>query len=179
MFYVYFNHNKLMLLVDTIIHSTVNFIYLCADKETLIILFLMGFFTKERFFQIFRFGIVGVIATVVHYGVYWIFLKWLNPTFAYSIGYAVSFVINFFLSSFFTFKIRPDIKKGYRFALSHGINYLLHICFLNVFLYLGIPKAFAPFPVFVLVVPINFILVHKALTHNKKNEKNINSDSGV
>ena len=140
---------------------------------------LMGFFTKERFFQLFRFGIVGVIATVIHYGVYWVLLKWLNPTFAYSIGYAVSFVFNFFLSSFFTFKIRPDIVKGYRFALSHGINYLLHICFLNVFLYLGIPKAFAPFPVFVIVVPINFILVQIALTHNKKNEKNINSNSGV
>jgi len=139
----------------------------------------MEFFTKERFFQIIRFGLVGVIATVIHYGVYWVFLKWLNPTFAYSIGYAVSFVINFLLSSFFTFRIRPDVEKGYRFALSHGINYLLHICFLNVFLYLGIPKAFAPFPVFLLVVPINFVLVHKALTHNKKNETNINSDSGV
>jgi len=139
----------------------------------------MGFFAKKRFYQLFRFGIVGVIAAGIHYGVYWIFLKWINPTFAYSIGYAVSFVINFFLSSFFTFKIRPDIKKGFRFALSHGINYLLHICFLNVFLYLGIPKVFAPFPVFALVVPINFILVQKALTHTKKNEKNINSDSCV
>lgn len=139
----------------------------------------MKFFTKERFFQFFRFGIVGVIATIIHYGVYWIFLKWINPTFAYSIGYGVSFVVNFFLSSFFTFKIRPDIEKGFRFALSHGINYLLHISLLNIFLYLGIPKTFAPFPVFALVVPINFILVQTALTHNKKNEKNINSDSGV
>jgi putative flippase GtrA len=175
---VYFNLKKLIVIVDRFFHSTINFIYLCTDKETLLKLFLMEFFTKERFFQLFRFGIVGVIATVIHYGVYWVFLKWLNPTYAYSIGYAVSFVFNFFLSSFFTFKIRPDIKKGYRFALSHGINYLLHISFLNMFLYLGIPKAFAPFPVFVLVVPINFILVHTALTHNKKNEKNINSDSG-
>ena len=176
---MYFNLKKLIVIVDRFFHSTINFIYLCTDKETLLKLFLMEFFTKERFFQLFRFGIVGVIATVIHYGVYWVFLKWLNPTYAYSIGYAVSFVFNFFLSSFFTFKIRPDIKKGYRFALSHGINYLLHISFLNMFLYLGIPKAFAPFPVFVLVVPINFILVQTALTHNKKNEKNINSDSGV
>ena len=176
---MYFNLKKLIVIVDRIFHSTVNYVYLCTDKKILLKLFLMGFFTKERFFQLFRFGIVGVIATVIHYSVYWVFLKWLNPTFAYSIGYAVSFVFNFFLSSFFTFKIRPDIVKGYRFALSHGINYLLHICFLNVFLYLGIPKAFAPFPVFVIVVPINFILVHTALTHNKKNEKNINSNSGV
>jgi len=138
----------------------------------------MRFIKQERFFRLIRFGIVGVIATAIHYGVYWIFLKWINPTFAYSIGYAVSFIVNFFLSSFFTFKIRPDIEKGFRFALSHGINYLLHICFLNIFLYLGISKAFAPFPVFAIVVPINFILVQVALTH-KKNEKDISSDSRV
>jgi len=139
----------------------------------------MKFFTRKKLFQILRFGIVGVIATAIHYGIYWIFLKLLNPTLAYSIGYAVSFIFNFFLSSFFTFKIRPDIKKGIGFALSHGINYLLHISLLNVFLYLGVPSVFAPFPVFAIAVPINFILVHTALTHTKKNAKSINPDSGV
>jgi len=139
----------------------------------------MKFFTRKKLFQILRFGIVGVIATAIHYGIYRIFLKLLNPTLAYSIGYAVSFIFNFFLSSFFTFKIRPDIKKGIGFALSHGINYLLHISLLNVFLYLGVPSVFAPFPVFAIAVPINFILVHTALTHTKKNAKSINPDSGV
>jgi len=139
----------------------------------------MKFFTRKRFFQLLRFGIVGIIAAVIHYGIYWIFLRWINPTFAYSIGYAVSFVINFFLSSFFTFKIRPDIVKGIGFAFSHGINFLLHICLLNVFLFFGIPKTYAPIPVFAIAVPINFILVHTALTRNKKNAKSINSDPGV
>ena len=139
----------------------------------------MKFFTRKRFFQLLRFGIVGVIATIIHYGIYWILLKWINPTFAYSIGYAVSFVINFFLSSFFTFKIRPDVQKGIGFALSHGINFILHICLLNLFLYLGISKSYAPIPVFAIAVPINFILVHIALTRNKKNAKSINSDSSL
>jgi len=137
----------------------------------------MTYFTRKKILQLIRFGIVGVIATVIHYSVYWIFLKWLNPTLAYSIGYAVSFIFNFFLSSYFTFKINPDIKKGIGFAFSHGINYILHICLLNVFLYLGLPKALAPIPVFAIVVPVNFILVQTALTRNKKNAKSINSDS--
>ena len=139
----------------------------------------MKFFTRKRISQLLRFGIVGVIATVIHYSVYRVFLKWINPTLAYSIGYAVSFIFNFFLSSYFTFKIRPDIKKGIGFALSHGINYLLHICLLNVFLYLGLPATLAPIPVFAIVVPVNFVLVHTALTRNKKNAKSINSDSGI
>ena len=137
----------------------------------------MKFITRKKILQLIRFGIVGVIATGIHYGIYRIFLKWLNPTLAYSIGYAVSFIFNFFLSSYFTFKIRPDIKKGIGFAFSHGINFILHICLLNVFLYLGLPKSLAPFPVFAIVVPVNFILVQTALTRNKKNAKSINSDS--
>ena len=137
----------------------------------------MKFFTKKKIYQLLRFGIVGVFATAIHYGIYWIFLRWMNPTFAYSIGYAVSFVFNFFLSSYFTFNIRPDIKKGIGFALSHGINYVLHICLLNLFLYLGLPTTLAPIPVFLIVIPVNFVLVHTALTHNNKNAKSINSDS--
>jgi len=129
----------------------------------------MKFITRKKVLQLVRFGIVGVIATAIHYGVYRVFLKWLNPTLAYSIGYAVSF----------TFKIRPDINKGIGFAFSHGINYILHICLLNVFLYLGLPKSLAPFPVFAIVVPVNFILVQTALTRNKKNAKSINSDSSL
>ena len=139
----------------------------------------MKFFTKKRILQLLRFGLVGVLATGIHYGIYWIFLKWLNPTLAYSIGYAISFIFNFFLSSYFTFKIRPDIKKGIGFAFSHGINYLLHISLLNIFLYLGLPTTLAPIPVFAIVVPVNFILVQTALTRNKKNAKSINSDSGL
>jgi len=139
----------------------------------------MKFFTKKRILQLLRFGLVGVLATGIHYGIYWIFLKWLNPTLAYSIGYAISFIFNFFLSSYFTFNIRPDIKKGIGFALSHGINYLLHITLLNVFIYLGLPKTLAPIPVFAIVVPINFLLVQTALTRNNKNAKSINSDSGL
>ena len=139
----------------------------------------MKFITRKKVLQLVRFGIVGVIATAIHYGVYRVFLKWLNPTLAYSIGYAVSFIFNFFLSSYFTFKIRPDINKGIGFAFSHGINYILHICLLNVFLYLGLPKSLAPFPVFAIVVPVNFIFVQTALTRNKKNAKSINSDSSL
>jgi len=139
----------------------------------------MKFLTRKRIYQLLRFGIVGVLATGIHYGIYRVFLNWLNPTLAYSIGYAVSFIFNFFLSSYFTFKVRPDVKKGIGFAFSHGINYLLHICLLNVFLYLGLSKALAPFPVFAIVVPINFLLVQTALTHTKKNAKSIHPDSGL
>ena len=106
-----------------------------------------------------RFAIVGVIATGIHYGVYYGLQLLINVNLAYTIGYLISCFCNFFLSAKFTFKSSTNIKKGIGFAVSHGINYLLHIAFLNLFLYLGISQEWAPIPVFCCVIPINFILV--------------------
>ena len=116
--------------------------------------------------EILRFGIVGALATLVHYGIY-LGLLWfwpqMNASLAYSIGYVVSFVGNFFASNYFTFRTRPTAGKGIGFALSHGVNYLLHILFLNLFLWLGLSQSLAPIPVFCIVIPINFILVRCVL----------------
>lgn len=116
--------------------------------------------------EILRFAIVGILATIVHYGIY-LALLWLvpqmNASVAYSIGYVISFVGNFLASNYFTFKTKPTVGKGIGFALSHGVNYLLHILFLNLFLWLGLSETIAPIPVFCLVIPINFLLVRFVL----------------
>lgn len=117
--------------------------------------------------EVFRFGIVGVIATALHYGIYFLLLPFFEANIAYTIGYALSFIVNFYLSNYFTFKTIPNIKKGIGFGISHGVNYLLHILLLNFFLWLGIPKQYAPIPVFAIVIPINFLLVRFVLKSKK------------
>lgn len=114
---------------------------------------------RQAFFEFVRFGIVGVIATMIHYGVYWLLMHWIDVTIAYSIGYVVSFICNFLLTSFFTFRKRATVKKGLGFGVTHGVNYLLHVLFLHFFLWLGVSKSMAPIPVFVIVIPVNFLLV--------------------
>ena len=109
--------------------------------------------------EIIRFGFVGVLATLVHYGVYLLLNCWINTSIAYTIGYVVSFVMNFILSNYFTFRTKPSVKRGAGFALSHIINYGLHIVLLNIFLWFGLSETWAPIPVYCLVIPINFILV--------------------
>lgn len=106
-----------------------------------------------------RFAIVGVIATALHYGVYYLLLYFINVNLAYSAGYIFSLLCNFYLSSVFTFNSKANVKKGVGFVCSHLINYLLHMLFLTVFLHLGIPEKLAPIPVFCCVFPINFLLV--------------------
>lgn len=106
-----------------------------------------------------RFGIVGVGTTALHYGIYYLLQQVINVNVAYTVGYAISFVANFYATSYFTFGTSPSWKKLFGMGAAHGVNYLLHILLLNVFLWMGIPKVWAPFPVFAVVIPVNFLLV--------------------
>ena len=114
---------------------------------------------RETIFEASRFIIVGVIATALHYIIYWILMRWMNVNVAYTIGYALSFICNFFLTSYFTFKAKATVKRGLGFGTAHLVNYLLHIAFLNLFIWLGVKAEWAPIPVFMIVIPINFLLV--------------------
>jgi len=106
-----------------------------------------------------RFCIVGVVATAIHYGIYWLMLKLMTPTPAFTIGYIVSFCFNFFLTAKFTFKKKATSKKGIGFAMSHLVNYGLQTGLLNIFILIGFPEQFAAIPVYFICVPVNYLLV--------------------
>lgn len=110
-----------------------------------------------------RFVIVGLIATAIHYGIYLLLEGWLGINLAYSIGYAVSLAFNFILSNYFTFKTQPSLAKSAGFCASHAVNYGLHIALLNLFVYCGVPEKIAPIFVFMVAIPVNYVLVRHVL----------------
>ena len=114
-----------------------------------------------------RFGIVGVAATATHYGIYYLLQPYINVNIAYTTGYALSFIANFYLTSYFTFGAKPSWKKLMGMGGAHLVNYLLHIVLLNLFLFIGITKTWAPVPVFVIAIPVNFLLVRFVFKHKK------------
>lgn len=106
-----------------------------------------------------RFCVVGVLATGIHYGVYWMLLKVMNPTMAFTIGYAISFCCNYLLTAKFTFRKKRSVRNGIGFALSHLVNYGLQTGMLNLFIAIGISEGLAPLPVYCICVPVNYLLV--------------------
>ena len=113
----------------------------------------------RRLPEFIRFVLVGVFATALHYGIYLLLQRLINVNIAYTLGYALSFIANFYLTAYFTFGKKPSWGKAFGFGGAHLFNYLLHIGLLNIFLWLGLPKPFAPVPVFVIAIPVNFLLV--------------------
>lgn len=116
-------------------------------------------FAQINWKEIIRFGIVGVIATGIHYGVYVACLLVLSANIAYTIGWIVSLCCNFYLSARFTFRKHMSVSRAGGFVFSHVINYLMHMGLLNLFIWMGIDPLYAPLLVFCIVVPTNFLLV--------------------
>ncbi|GAB6959956.1 hypothetical protein JCM15754A_12910 [Prevotella aurantiaca JCM 15754] len=114
---------------------------------------------NEKFGEIVRFGIVGILATALQYGIYLLLIKWIEPRISNTVGYLVSFIFNYIASTKFTFKVVSTTKNGAGFAFAHIVNYSLQTGFLSLFLWFGLSKGLAMIPVFVICVPINFVLV--------------------
>ncbi|MDO4165435.1 MAG: GtrA family protein [Bacteroides sp.] len=113
-----------------------------------------------------RFAIVGVLATALHYAIYFALQHFINVNVAYTSGYVLSFIANFYLTAYFTFGRKPSWGKAFGFGGAHLVNYLLHMSLLNVFLWLGVPKVAAPIPVFAIAIPVNFLLVRFVFKRN-------------
>ena len=91
-----------------------------------------------------RFVMVGLFATGLHYGIYFVLQKFIQVNVAYTLGYVLSFVANFYLTAYFTFGQPPSWKKAFGFGGAHLTNYLIHIGLLNLFLRLGFPVRWLP-----------------------------------
>lgn len=123
---------------------------------------------KHTAAQAFRFVLVGIFATALHYGIYLLLRCAIQIDVAYTIGYVLSFLANFYLTARFTFRTAPSWRRLVGMGGAHGVNYVLHMVLLNLFLWLGVPPALAPLPVFAVAVPVNFILVKVVFKNNRK-----------
>ena len=106
---------------------------------------------KEKVIEFFRFGIVGCIAIAIQYAIYLLLIDYMNETLANTIG--------FMLTTYFTFKVKPNKKRAGGFAFSHLMNWGIQTLLLNLFIWVGMDKIWAPWPMYAISAPINFLFV--------------------
>ena len=114
---------------------------------------------KDTLGELIRFAIVGTTSAGIHYAIYWILQHWINVNVAYTIGYVLSFLVNYYLTAHFTFKEKTSTKNGIGFGGAHLFNF---------FLWIGLSRELAPLAVLAIAVPTNFVMVRFVFKHFKK-----------
>lgn len=119
----------------------------------------------KRVYEFFRFCIVGTIALLVQYVAYYVLFKLIGEhNLSYFLSYLLSAILNFILTVRYTFKVSFSHKKLLGFLGCHLFNLVFQIALLNLFIWMGVNEVLAPFPVYVIAVPSNFILVRYVMT---------------
>lgn len=122
-----------------------------------------------------RFGIIGVINTV-HYYIWYLLLLWLKVPYvvSHTIAFTLSMIGSYFLNCFFTFKVKPTLKKFIKYPLTTLANYLISTFSLVLLVrILKVSPSIAALLASVLPIPITFIMTHKILNSDAQNEKKI------
>lgn len=121
--------------------------------------------SDNRMSEIIRFAMVGGIATVLQYGFYIIFVHVVGVKAVPStlISYALSFIFNYFLSSYFTFHSKPTARNGVGFTLSHLVNMGLQTGLVAIFQQL-VGKTLALLPALAICIPANYLMVRFVFT---------------
>lgn len=130
---------------------------------------------KRAIGEMLRFVVVGVLATLLHYGLYYALMYVVWATLAYAAGYVLSFVFNFFATAYFTFRTTPTWKRLAGMLGAHGINFLLHMVLFQLFLWAGVSKTLVPLPVYAIAVPVNFLLVRYVFKSLKSHANTISA----
>ena len=115
---------------------------------------------RQNLLEIIRFGIVGTIAAILQVAIYYLLSGHIAHNLALFVSYVLALIVNFLLTTYFTFRVKASKKRGVGFFCSHAINFALQLLLLNFYVSIvGLNKQIAIIPVLAVCIPINFLLI--------------------
>lgn len=121
---------------------------------------------NKRKAEFIRFIVIGGINTFNYYVIYMFFHH------VWKVGYGVSHVVaftlsmvaSFFLNSYFTFKVKPTLRKFLQFPLTQVVNFTVTtVCIYLLVEQFGVSTSLAPLFAIFIAVPATFIVTSKIL----------------
>jgi putative flippase GtrA len=115
-----------------------------------------------------RFALVGAFGTGLQYGIYYFLLELFQrqwpeisvlTSVAFTIGFIVEMICNYFLTSFYTFRTRPSWKNAGGFLFGRGVNYIIQMIFLNALIWFHISEQWAGILAIALAGIINYFIL--------------------
>ena len=124
-----------------------------------------------------RFVIVGTLGTGLQYGIYYLLLEIFQSQWpevviltylAFTIGFVMEMICNYFLTSFYTFRVRPNWKNAGGFLVGRAINYVIQLLFLNLLIWLHMSEEWAGIAAIALAGVINYFVLLPFYKDKKK-----------
>ena len=115
-----------------------------------------------------RFVLVGTLGTGLQYGIYYLLLmvfqrRWpdvgILTSVAFTAGFIIEMVCNYFLTSFYTFRVRPTWKNAGGFLFGRAINYVIQLLFLNLLIWLHLSEELSGIAAIALAGVINYFIL--------------------
>lgn len=109
--------------------------------------------------QFFKFGIVGLINTILTYLIYSMLYKATSPTFAMAIGYGITSIIGLTINQKWVFKANHDWMIVVKYYLTYLLTWTLSILVTEVASnYFHVIASIIPLITLLVTTPTNFLL---------------------
>lgn len=121
---------------------------------------------NKRKAEFIRFVAIGGINTLNYYLIYMLFhhLWKVGYGISHLVAFTLSMIASFFLNSYFTFKVKPTLRKFLQFPLTQVVNFTVTtICIYLLVEQLNVSTTFAPLFAIFIAVPATFIVTSKIL----------------
>ena len=124
-----------------------------------------------------RFVLVGALGTGVQYGIYYLLLmvfqrQWpdvgILTSVAFTVGFVVEMVCNYFLTSYYTFRVKPSLKNIGGLLFGRALNYVIQLLFLHTMIWLQISEEWAGIIAIMLAGVINYFVLLPFFRQQKK-----------
>ena len=124
-----------------------------------------------------RFMLVGAFGTALQYGIYYLLLmvvqrQWpdvgILTSVAFTAGFVVEMVCNYFLTSYYTFRVKPSLKNIGGFLFGRALNYVIQLLFLHTMIWLHISEEWAGIIAIMLAGVINYFVLLPFFRQQKK-----------
>ncbi|MBQ9752521.1 MAG: GtrA family protein [Paludibacteraceae bacterium] len=131
----------------------------------------------SKYRSVVRFICVGIIGTLLQYGLYYLFLEIFRralpdsntmASVAFSIGFYIEMIVNYFLTNYYTFHTHPSWKNAGGFIFGRIINYIVQMLFLNALLWLSMSEEWAGIVAIMLAGVLNYFVLLPFFRAKKK-----------
>ena len=125
-----------------------------------------------------RFVIVGTTGMFLQDGIYRLALHLLGVDpqgeaplvfLAFAIGFIIEMILNYFVSAWYTFGVKPSFKNAGGFIVARVINYGVQNLFLYLLILFGLAANNAGFPSIFLAGIVNFFILRLFFKQKNKN----------